>query len=428
MALALTDPLPLRRSTESSGFIDAAARPLVYGRVTLSPQRYDGSGYLWLIADHPIQAVEAVWLEGREITGWRLANGTDDGGNGVAVLETSTQVENPEDLALRVRGKMNRDTGELLESPHAVLWDLAANVCELPITLADFDRLRSECAGISLTIGGVVSDDTVSIQRQLDVIASGCGVAWSWQARERAFLWPAEPDAQPRGEINRANCARISAKASAGDLATRLVVEWGYDWSTKDHRGAVVLEAPDCIAQYGRIERVISASWLQSGRQAEIMGRRILAQSARPVYEISASTDGVRFLVGDTVAIDHPHCPVESGIVVGVSTGLIAQTIRVRAAYGEAARVTVVAHTSGSSADPLEGPVYEYGQGLVTVQILLPNSTEPAAGARVQVDGDQWLVADSNGYVQFAAEPGPHTIRVSPIGDTEPFTLTITVA
>jgi len=429
MGRALTDPLPLRRSTESASFVDAATIPIVYGRVTISPQRYDPSGYLWLLADHPIEAIEAVELEGAEITGWRLANGTDDAGNGVAVLETSVQVESADDLAVRVRGKMRPDTGALIEAPHEILWDLAVNVCGLDLDLADFDRLRSEAADISLTAGGVVSDDSLSIQGQLDDIAQGCGVAWSWSARELAFLWPADLDENPRATVNQSNTARITSVTRAADLATRLVVEYGYDWARGDHRGAVILEAPEGIADYGRIERVVQASWLQSGRQAEILGRRILSRIARPLYQITIQRDGTSVMVGDTLSIDHPYCPVSAALVTATTTGLVAQTMRVEAPYGDAPTVNVVAHTSGLAADPLAGPSYEYGGGLVTVQVLLPNSTNPAIGARVQVDKADWLIADSGGYIQFPADPGQHELFISPIGgDTEPYTLGFTVA
>ena len=62
MSRKLTDRLPLRRSTEVGGYVDAYALPQAYGRVTLSPRRYDSSGYLWLLADHAIEGVDAVLL------------------------------------------------------------------------------------------------------------------------------------------------------------------------------------------------------------------------------------------------------------------------------------------------------------------------------------------------------------------------------
>ena len=75
IALLYTDALPLRRATDLPNYrADAAGRylPWVFGRATLAPVPFDLVGQEWIVADHPITAIERVNVGGKATDGWAL--------------------------------------------------------------------------------------------------------------------------------------------------------------------------------------------------------------------------------------------------------------------------------------------------------------------------------------------------------------------
>lgn len=114
----LSDPLPLRVAADLPRYrTEAAARvlPWVYGRVTLSPVPLDDAGLEWLVADHPVVAVEAVRSAGKALDGWQLVQRLDETGRAIATVRLTRAPE--AELAVQVVGRRDDTSGALLEHP-----------------------------------------------------------------------------------------------------------------------------------------------------------------------------------------------------------------------------------------------------------------------------------------------------------------------
>ena len=117
----LSDPLPLRVAADLPRYrTEAAARvlPWVYGRVTLSPVPLDDAGLEWLVADHPVVAVEAVRSAGKALDGWQLVQRLDETGRAIATVRLTRAPE--AELAAQVVGRRDDTSGALLEHPAAI--------------------------------------------------------------------------------------------------------------------------------------------------------------------------------------------------------------------------------------------------------------------------------------------------------------------
>lgn len=92
----LSDLLPLRVAADLPRYrADAARRvlPWVYGRVTLAPVPLDDAGLEWLVADHPVVAVESVRSAGKALDGWQLVQRLDETGRAIATIRLTRTPE-----------------------------------------------------------------------------------------------------------------------------------------------------------------------------------------------------------------------------------------------------------------------------------------------------------------------------------------------
>jgi hypothetical protein len=121
----LSDPLPLRASTDLPSYRADALLPWVYGTVTLAPLAWDEAGLEWLLADHPIAAVHRVTLEGAEIDGWALVQPLDATGHTVALLRLTSPAGTAP--AVSLSGRMHPTTGAVIQHPADIADDLLRN-------------------------------------------------------------------------------------------------------------------------------------------------------------------------------------------------------------------------------------------------------------------------------------------------------------
>lgn len=144
------DLLPLRVAADLPKYrADAASRvlPWVYGRVTLAPVPLDEAGLEWLVADHPVVAVDAVRSEGKALDGWQLVQRLDETGRAIATLRLTRAPES--ELAVQVVGRRDDTSGAVLEHPAAIAADLLRRCGWAPDADA-FQGLRDDFPGMAL--------------------------------------------------------------------------------------------------------------------------------------------------------------------------------------------------------------------------------------------------------------------------------------
>ncbi len=129
-------------------------------------------------------------------------------------------------------------------------------------------------------------------------------------------------------ELNLQQLDDVSAQCSASELVTVLRIEFAFD-ATGQAKQALILECPDAIRRFGRIEATHSAKWTASPRQAESIGVAMLKRLARPSWTISASippTLARRLMPGDDVVLNHPWLPSGTALVTDLEEQPLAMT------------------------------------------------------------------------------------------------------
>ncbi|MFZ5483474.1 MAG: carboxypeptidase-like regulatory domain-containing protein [Pseudomonadota bacterium] len=414
----LSNPLPLRSSAVWGGFGDVVALPIVYGRATVAPVQYSQDRRLWLVADHPVQGIDAVRRDDVATTEWSVRNTVDSVGQAVAIIELALPLADGERLAVDVRGRVHPARGHLLTAPAEILWDLLANVAGMDLAEADLFALRADLSGIEL--GGVIDDPLMTTRSQIDRILASAGAAWSAGMPGLACAWPpVDQDDAALATIDRLTATSLAPTCEDAGLCTVLRVLFDYDFAAGTHRQAVQIEAPEAIRQYGRIERELDAGWLHNARLADALGRAYLAWSARPVWTVTWRADitaGLR--PGDWVEITHPESPVQgrhrlTRADLDLDRGSLA--LAVSAPAGQAPALS--AARLSESFEPLiqagAHVVYQDGVATLTIQDDLG---QPLSGATVTMDGAQRRVADAAGRVSFKAARGRHALLVEAAG------------
>ncbi|WP_295583308.1 hypothetical protein [uncultured Lamprocystis sp.] len=400
------DPLPLRDGTDVPDYPAAGPLPWVYGRVTLSPLPWDTAGLQWLVADHPIVDVTAVRVDGATVSGWELVQTLDMTGAPVALLRLTRAPQGA--LAVDVLGRRDARTGALLESPA----DLAADVltqCGHTVSAGTWADLARATPGVRL---GGVFDTPVTLREAITTLIGGAGARWS-AAPLRAW-WPT--GGTTVATITPALADRVTASADTGSLATRVRVPWGWDWAASAPRGTVILEAPEAVRRYGRIETEIAAPWLRSARDALALATAALQDAARPQWQVEVTLGpGPRWSPGDRLLLAHPWLPAGLATITATRWTEGERTLTALLPAGPLPRLITIGTHARAEADVADPLRISYRDGAATFTIT-DAAGRALAGAAVTLDGQQTAFTDRLGQVQFRTTRGLHTLRVVATG------------
>lgn len=186
----LADPIPLRNTTIWGSFKNVQTIHHAYGRVRLAPIPYEKTRKFFVLADHGIQGVDEIQIDDEVAYAWKFKNILDSSNSPVAMLELGEALPEGSSLIALIRGKVHPATGVLLTNPADILWDILANIVGAPISYADLDRFRVECAIHGIEIHGLLDDRERSIKKQLDLITESIGAIWSGGMPGLARIYP----------------------------------------------------------------------------------------------------------------------------------------------------------------------------------------------------------------------------------------------
>ncbi|GAB1384888.1 hypothetical protein MASR1M59_00360 [Melaminivora sp.] len=413
----LSDNLPLRTSAVWGGWRNVQVLPWVYGRATVAPIQYSEDQRLFLLADHPVQAVDAVRRDDVPVQDWAFFNGIDSTGQAVAFVELALPLAEGERLAVDVRGRMCPQSGALLQSPAQIVFDVLTQLARVPLRWSQFDDFRAQFAdGV---FGGVLADNSVSIRAALDGLVQSCGGAWSAAMPDVALLWPPLPDETASAvSVDLLSAAQVQADCAAQGLCTVLRLLYDFDHAAQRFRRAIQLRAPEAVREWGVLELEWPAPWLRTPRQAEEVGRRVLAYLARPRWRVRWQQAFADVATGAWVEISHPLSPITGRhrlLSAQLDASAAALQCSAEAAVGPVPAIETVALSSAF--DPLiqPGVTLEVAHGEVIFTVRNEQG-EPLGGAKVTLDGGAQRIADSAGRVSFPVQRGRHVLHIQAQG------------
>lgn len=417
MARPLSDNVPLRTSAVWGGWREVQVLPWVWGRCTLTPIQYSDDRRLFVLADHPIEAVDEVLRDDVATSAFAWHNGVDSTGQALAFLELALPLAEGERLAVRLRGRMHPQTGRLLQSPAEILFDLLANLARAPLQWSDLDDFRTECQ--QWVLGGLLNDNSISIRAAVDGLLQSCAGAWSAAMPGVAFAWPPEPDPlAPALRVDALSATDLQASTQATGLCTSLRVLYDYDHAAQRYRRALQLQASEALKEYGLLEQEWPAPWLRTPRQAELLGQRVLSWLARVRWRITWQQAFADVATGSWVELAHPLCPVAGRhrlVSAQLDLGSARLSCTVEAAVGPAPRIETV--RLSSAFEPLIEPgiTLELANGEI-IFTARDEQGRPLAGAKITLDGAAQRLADAQGRVAFPAARGRHVLRIEAQG------------
>ena len=419
--LLYSDNLPLRRVEELPQYrAEAAGRalPWVFGRATVSPVPLDIAGAEWLVADHPIAAIDRVTVKGSPTQGYQLLQRLDETGHPIAVLRLA-QAAGADPVTVSVVGRRHPNTGAVLDTPAAIVREL--------LRLCGHAEPRDAWAGLDASYGhtalGLVIAEEMPLRQAVAAVVEPLGAMWrpGWAARRGPGV--------PAATLDAAVVENITARAEKSALFTTARVTYAYDWAAGAARASMNLTATQAVAQWGELPLQIDLPAVRTARDALAIGSARLADAARTRWVFEADADA---RVGDlregmTVQLAHPHAP--AGLAVLTSVSLDREQGRYNLT-GElfasgAPRIELVRRGAALTPTPTDTAPITYRDGVATFTVL-DEFGQPMAGAAVTLDGLLTANTDARGQVQFRTPRGPHTLTVRMPGYAD-FTLEVVV-
>lgn len=413
--MALSDPIPLRTSAAWPAFAKPEPLSVVYGRCTVPAIQYDPTRKIWLVADHAIGGVDAVYRDGKPEKTYSWRNGTDPTGHTVALVELGQALAASATLTASIRGKIHPDSGALLENPATVLQDVL-RLAGRAVADADMADFRAACADVA--VAGMLTPG-LTARAQLAELADSVGMLWSPALAGLARRWPVESRAE--GEPLYAafaadEVADVAAECRRDDLYTALRVEFDWDWTANSARRSVVLRA-DTADRYGYREAALQAKWLTGAAQATARGVAWLQARARPRWTISfAAAPDPAVPPGGWFSLSHPLLPVAGEfLALHAERDWTAQRQRIvtERSAGPVPAVSVAGY-GGLFAQPDSDLRITYANGVATLVVVDPDGA-PIRDAVVTFD-DKTGKTDRTGTARFKTERGAHRVAIEAAG------------
>ena len=410
----LTQPIPLRTTAALLNFAGLVSIPHIYGTVTINPLKYRSDGRQWLIADHGIQAIEQVSVNGESISSYQLTNTTDTAGHSIALLETFDSLDDGESIRATVRGK--EDNGVLIQNPADIFYDILNVVCgQTDVTKAKLSRFKYDNTNIKLS--GIINNTSPTLRSQLDEIARSCGAVWSTSIPNIAMQYPVStlPSHLPtEHELTVLNTENVSCETLQDNIVTVLRVLYGFDYAIADYSGAVTVRAKAQVEKYGEITQDYLAPWCTSAAQAYDLGARILKYRSRPVWRASMSATGkaLDVLPSQVVTVNHPHS-VLSGrqLVVSNPVDVNSETAQIELEGATGTEPTITTDRIAASF-PLIGTIIESSvkNGLATITVTDTEGT-PLENATVKI-GNAQIPTNAQGQANFILSSGRYQVTI----------------
>jgi hypothetical protein len=383
-----TSPINLRETTVWGAFRSRAVIPWVYGRTAVRPLEYSPDRKSFVLADHAVAGIDAVFRNNLPELGYVLRNGADSSGSTVAFIDLVEALGDGEDLRVELRGLA-------AETAEAIIYDVAG------ITLPGLHET---------VLAGVLDAQRTRQSIIREVLAS---VGYGWAPGVGAYeLWPA-PGASAE-TLTDANCSTWNINVDARP-AGKLTVAFARDAEQGDARGAA-----EYTSEGGADETTIEAPWLTTARDAAALGLAASAWLMRTTarFEATVESTAPEFAPGSWVDIGLHGCPITSAYILGISRDYQAgiATITAQAQIGAAASVELSAVADAYYPVAEATLLATLTNGVLSISIKDATGL-PIVAADVTLDGIVTRRTDNGGNVAFTGvQRGTHRLIVERAG------------
>lgn len=390
-----TDQITLRKSSALGSFSADSYLPIRYGRTAGKCARMNSRGTRWLWADHAVDGVDEVRLDGLKVTGWGFANEIDASGRAIAVITLLEPSSAESELFASGRGKPG------LTNPADIACDA------LGLSASDMPKFRAECATRGYVGAGSITEP-VTRQSLARSIASSFGAVFTPSA---LLTFPAitnavavecgsiETDGLPPGEI----------------LAS-------FDFADGEPRQTVTLRT-----RAGDAEEV-SLEWVQSQRVAIAIATAIAIERSGQLWRFDFTRKSTqRINAADAVKFNLAPFGPTSALVTESTFDLVGTTGSAQFRTDRATSAALVHQSARFSAEAESAASVTRIGDEVEINVVDENG-KAISNAKCTLDSRMTRYADAGGRVRFpasAVDDGlPHTIKIESEG-RETFELTL---
>lgn len=416
--IPISAPLPIRTTVAWGQFRDAEPIPHRFGSTNGPLIQYDDGRRVWVWADHASAGISLVTIEGQPVANWSWYNAQDRTGRPVTFVEFTDALDEGVTPIAHGIGKVHARTGAPIENPADVLWDVLANMAGQGTDQSAFAEFRDDCARRGIRVAGSISEG--SAQAACVEVCRSIGAVFAPTAQRRAFFWPgAELELFDSVTVD----GRWDASADAQLDSVSNVVIVNFDPLDGAPRQSVEIEAPTSVAEFGRHETTIAATWCRDARTAVDLAQRILADSARMRWSVRASatnpvTAARPLRPGHVALLAHPELPIAGrAVILSVQTtpddGQVALSFLVPDGAPPATRIV---RQSFAISPMVYASASVQTQGSERILVLKDDDGRAIANARVVLDGAIERFSDAGGRVVFPASvmpPGAHTLAIT---------------
>lgn len=404
MTRPLSDSITLRDTSVWPGYDSIEIIPRVYGSATVGALRYSENGTTLVLADHALQGVDSVTVDGEALDGWRWRNGADVTGHAVAFLDLPEALDTGVEITAEVRG--------LSGNPADIIVDIYPR--------SDLQDFRIWCANQGLILGGAL-DNKMTIRTAISFILDQVGAVWSAGLPGFAVPFPPAANGPLHVAFGPLDISDWSAECSLENLVTRVTVPFDWGYAAGQARQSLILEALGASARHGVREAELALPWVKTARLALKTARTWLRWRARPLWTLQFSA-GVQYRnlhPGGWISLSHPRLPIDNEAVimdVDPRYGQGSVSITAQSPAGSPPPVTLVGQSGAF--DPIRTEYTINAGGDVATVTITDESGNPLPGAQVWVDGKGSITADAEAKVRFQATPGRHVLRIEADGRT----------
>lgn len=410
-ALMLFEDVPLVTTDKLGAFFDSRPIPHHYGDLTRTRVRCAKvEPGLYLVAAHPCQTIEKCFIDNADTDGFEALVRPDVDGVARQYVRILPSASDSPIVEVCLKGKMNSITGRLIENPDEIIEDIA-KLCERVIR---FPLFREQCNLRGLRIAGSVYEAR-SLRSYINEIIQSCGA--EWLGDNAVFYPPVEGYARP------IVVSSVTCHVAMTDVAGILSVFYGWNHSQERHGSFIELVAQGC--QYTN-KGVFYARWLRQTRDAEELGRRILAKRAGEFVKVTATAEG-RVRAGEVVQIEDRNFSGKLLVLAATPTDVNTQ-IEGEIVISEYPKLIVTQFSSENLAVRSERiDVLLNLQKMEATVTIFDQQNRPMEGILVTYDGAVTKQTNRVGTVVFAVSSGTHTLLLEgeKISSSEPFPLII---